>query len=148
LIADSAYQLADQYVRAIVNKKKKFIKTSAENAYYRSLSKDRVVCENFYGRLLSLFGVIRNKYKYEHNVYDKLFLVCTCLTNYHLRKNPLRRDYRRFYQELMQKRLDKALERIRKDKESKDRYNTRIKARKRQFSSNVHVPLTIRRLNE
>ncbi len=48
----------------------------------------------------------------------------------------------------MQKRLDKALERIRKDKESKDRYNTRIKARKRQFSSNVHVPLTIRRLNE
>jgi hypothetical protein len=83
------------------------------------------MCENFYGRLLSLFGVIRNKYKYEHNVYDKLFLVCTCLTNYHLRKNPLRRDYRRFYQELMQKRLDKALERIRKDKESKDRYNTR-----------------------
>ncbi len=54
LIADSAYQSADQYLRAVVMKKKKFIKTSADNAYYRSLSKDRVVCENFYGRLLSL----------------------------------------------------------------------------------------------
>jgi hypothetical protein len=47
LIADSAYQSADQYLRAIVMKKKKLIKRSADNSYYRSLSKDRVVCENF-----------------------------------------------------------------------------------------------------
>jgi hypothetical protein len=148
LIADSAYQSADQYVRAIVMKKKKFIKTSAENAYYRSLSKDRVICENFYGRLLSLFGVIRNKYKYEHNMYDKFFMVCTCLTNYHLRKNPLRNDDRGFYQAVMQKRLDKSLEKIKKNKESKERYNARIKARKRQRDSNIDVRETIRILNE
>jgi predicted N-acyltransferase len=61
IIIDSAYQSADQYLRAVVKKKKKFIKTSADNAYYRSLSKDRVVCEIFYGRLLTLFRVIRNK---------------------------------------------------------------------------------------
>jgi hypothetical protein len=81
LIADSAYQSAEQYLRAIVMKKKKLIKRSADNSYYRSLSKDRVVCENFYGRLLSLFGVITHKYKYEHTMYDKFLLVCACLTN-------------------------------------------------------------------
>jgi hypothetical protein len=129
-------------------KKKKFIKTSADNAYYRSLSKDRVVCENFYGRLLSLFGVIRNKYKYEHMMYDKLFVVCTCLTNYHLRKNPLRSDDRGYYKAVMQKRLDKALEKIRKEKESKERYNTKIRARKRQRDSLVDVCEIVRRMNE
>jgi hypothetical protein len=49
---------------------------------------------------------------------------------------------------VLQKRLDKALDRIRKEKESKDRYNAKIKARKRQLDSVVDVRDTIRRLNE
>jgi hypothetical protein len=148
LIADSAYQSAEQYLRAIVMKKKKFIKRYADNSCYRSLSKDRVVCENSYGRLLSLFGVIRHKYKYEHTMYDKFFLVYACHTNYHLRGNTLKSDDRAFYQAVLQKRLDKALDRIRKEKESNDRYNAKIKVRKRQLDSVVDVRDTIRRLNE
>ncbi len=44
----------------------------------------------------------------------------------------------------MQKRLDKALKRIRKDMELEDGYKARIKVRKRQRNSNVDVRGTIR----
>jgi hypothetical protein len=61
LIANSAYQSADKYLRGIVMKKRKSIRTSADNAYYRGLSKDRVICENFYGRMLSLISSHKTK---------------------------------------------------------------------------------------
>jgi hypothetical protein len=48
----------------------------------------------------------------------------------------------------MQKRLDKALEKIRKEKESKERYNTKIRTRKRQDDSLVDVCEIVRRMNE
>lgn len=147
LIADSAYQSADKYLRAVVMKKRKSIRTSADNVYYRSLSKDRVICENFYGRMLSLFGVIKQKYKYEHVMYDKFFIVCTCLTNYHLGKYPLRDNDGGYYQVVMKKRLDKAMEKIRKDRESKEKYNAKIKERKRQRESDVDIHRIIRRIN-
>ncbi len=81
-------------------------------------------------------------------MYDKLFVVCTCLTKYHLRKNPLRNDDRVHYKAVMQKRLDKVLEKIRKEKESKERYKTKIRARKRQGDSHMDVCEIVRRMNE
>jgi hypothetical protein len=80
--------------------------------------------------MVSLFGVIRNKYKSELMMYEQFFLVCACLINYHLKKNPLKSDNRGFYKGVMQKKLDKALEKIQKEKESKEKYNAKIRARK------------------
>jgi hypothetical protein len=128
--------------------KKQFIKTSADNACYINLSENRVVCEIFYGRLLSLFEVIRDKCKYEHVFYDKFFVVFTPLINYHLKKNPLRSDVRGYYEAAMQKRLDKVPKKIRKEKESKERDNIKIRGRKRQRDSLVDVREIFRRMNE
>jgi hypothetical protein len=48
-------------------------------------------------------------------MYDKFFLVCTFLTNYHLKKNLLRSDDRGYYKAVILKRLGKAQEKIRKN---------------------------------
>ncbi len=75
LIADSAYAGAQHYLRAAVVQKRSDIAHRPLNVRTMNsmLSCDRVIVENFYGRMLSLFGVRMQVYEYDHTMYDTFF---------------------------------------------------------------------------
>ncbi|KAG1689153.1 hypothetical protein DVH05_002791 [Phytophthora capsici] len=56
------------------------------------ISHDRVIVENVFGRLKTLWGVCSHKWKWDRDNYNLFFRVCMALTNYSVRCCPLRRD--------------------------------------------------------
>ncbi|KAF0712498.1 Aste57867_4809 [Aphanomyces stellatus] len=54
------------------------------------LSTDRVIVENFFGRLKTLWGLASDKYTWKKEEYNMYFQTCVALTNVHIRFNPLR----------------------------------------------------------
>lgn len=68
LTADIAYIGADKYLRAVVMKKRPTIQRSNERDYYKPLSADRVVCENFYGRLILLWKVMKHTFENDREI--------------------------------------------------------------------------------
>ncbi len=92
ILMDKGYQGAHQYVRAIIPKKKPHGKMiSIEDASWNAtVSSDRIIVENFFGRLTKLWGIIASKFKWGEESYDALFRLCVALTNYHISLHPLR----------------------------------------------------------
>jgi len=130
LIADSAYVGASRYLRAVTMKKRGSIPRSQQQ-YYNNLSRDRVICENFYGRLVNLFGVMRHVYRYEHVAYDDIFVVCCMLTNFHiLCGNPLRENDGQYYRKILQDRVEKVDTRALKRAECSRKYQQKLKAKR------------------
>jgi hypothetical protein len=98
----------------------------------KQLSKDRVVCENYYGRLLNLFGLMRQRFTYEHDKYDKCFLFYAALTNYHLLQNPLTGNDGQYYRSFIKSRIEEANEREKKKTESRQKYLSKMNQRKKR----------------
>ncbi|ETO63278.1 hypothetical protein F444_18992 [Phytophthora nicotianae P1976] len=55
-----------------------------------NISSDRVLVDNFFGRLCSLWRIVTDKYRSIEDLYDDIFQVCESLTNIHIESNPLR----------------------------------------------------------
>ena len=92
VLMDKGYQGASEYVRAIIPKKKphgKLLPVDDEN-WNATVSSDRIIVENFFGRLTKLWGVISSKYRWSEEGYDDIFRLCVALTNYHISFHPLR----------------------------------------------------------
>lgn len=65
LLADKGYAGAEAYVRAIIPKKAYATHplSAMDIAENRNISRARIVCENFYGRLKGLFKICTNNYR-------------------------------------------------------------------------------------
>ncbi len=87
--------------------------------------------ENYYGRMLSLFGIMRRVFDYEHKLYDPIFIICSCLTNYNLMKKPLRDEDRHFYYQWKEEREIKREERKKKREVCWKRHNEKLEAIKK-----------------
>lgn len=90
MLGDSVYVGGKKLLMTVSVTKRKFQRTNDERLYNQVISCDRVKCENFYGRMLNLFGVMRMTYRYDHHQYDNLFKMCAALTNWHMLKMPLK----------------------------------------------------------
>ncbi|KAE9206615.1 hypothetical protein PF002_g19957 [Phytophthora fragariae] len=66
----------------------------------KGVSHDRVIVENYFGRMKTLWGVCFDKWRWDEGAYDLFFRVCLALTNAHVRLRPLRAeegdDYQRY----------------------------------------------------
>ncbi|KAE9161320.1 hypothetical protein PF002_g32403 [Phytophthora fragariae] len=64
------------------------------------ISHDRVIVENYFGRMKMLWGVCSDKWRWDEGAYDLFFRVCLALTNAHVRLRHLRAeegdDYQRY----------------------------------------------------
>ena len=66
--------------------------TISEKEENDRISHDRVIVENYFGRLKSLWGVCSHKWEWDRQSYDIFFRACLALTNYSVRCCPLRRE--------------------------------------------------------
>ncbi|RHY26518.1 hypothetical protein DYB32_007536 [Aphanomyces invadans] len=92
LLADKGYQGIHEYVRGLTPTKRPLHGqlTFEQVAANERLSSDRVIVENFFGRLKTLWGLVSNQYSWKKEEYNIFFQTCVALTNVHIRFNPLR----------------------------------------------------------
>lgn len=98
-LADKGYQGGRQDVRVIHPKKKPAGRhlSTMEIEENRLISSDRIIVENYFGRLCSLWGVTSGVYKWAEKHYDSFFMFCIAATNFHIRIQGLRDEDGEFY---------------------------------------------------
>ncbi|ETL88566.1 hypothetical protein L917_12362, partial [Phytophthora nicotianae] len=92
VLADKGYQgLADAF-RVITPIKKRPLQqlTLDEGRTNDRIAHDRVIVENYFGRLTTLWAMCSDKYRLDENNSDMFFRSCVALTNFHVRILPLR----------------------------------------------------------
>ena len=122
LLADKGYQGASEKIRAILPSKGTNL-SREENVRNKKIAKNRIICENFYGRMKKLFKIMEGKYKWDEDSYSMVFKVCAALTNYHIMKYPLRNEDGIYYKVVLKSYADEELEKKRKQQERNKKYN-------------------------
>ena len=56
------------------------------------ISRERIIVENYIGRLKCLWKKMCSKYIWDESFFDVLFGIFVCLTNFHIMKHPLRSE--------------------------------------------------------
>ena len=56
------------------------------------ITRDRIIVENYFGRMKTLWKIMETKYTWDEGFYDILFGICLCITNFHILKHPLREE--------------------------------------------------------
>jgi hypothetical protein len=99
ILVDKGYQGLQDVIRAIhpICKKPNARLSQADITFNRNVSTDRIIVENFFGRLCSLWEVCSRKYRWSEALYDRIFITCVALTNFHIQKHPLRNEDVEFY---------------------------------------------------
>jgi len=131
ILADKGYQGAAEHVRVIHPKKKPANGelTIVEKEFNRKLSSDRIIVENYFGRMCGLWGILSHKYKWNEANYDKWFATCLSLTNFHVKYNPLRNDDGSFYTNIRARLASIGQQQARKRKRTQERYRERRRIR-------------------
>ncbi|RHY11459.1 hypothetical protein DYB36_008778 [Aphanomyces astaci] len=88
------YQGIQREVRAVLPTKKPIggVLTADELRTNDRIASDRVIVENFFGRLKTLWSVCSDIYAWKRQNYDMLFQTCLALTNVHVRIHNLRAE--------------------------------------------------------
>lgn len=72
------------------------------------VSSDRVIVENFFGRMCSLWSIMRNTYTWNEDRFDMLARLCCALTNYHINLMPMRATDQGHYQKCLSRYVSMA----------------------------------------
>ncbi|KAE9262562.1 hypothetical protein PR003_g33497, partial [Phytophthora rubi] len=97
------------------------------------IAHDRVLVENYFGRLTSLWAVASDKYRWSESSYDTLFRTCVALTNFNVHLNPLRSADGDSYSSYLGRLLSIGEDVIAKRKTSQKRYRNRREQRLRSM---------------
>ena len=65
------------------------------------VSADRVVVENFFGRVCGMFGMFTSKYSWIPDKFDAIVDFCFSIANFHIRIHPLREQDVGYYQNVI-----------------------------------------------
>ena len=97
----------------------------------REIASDRVIVENFYGRMKLSFNIIDQVFRNDLVRFDTTFDVCVALTNFILTFKPLRAEDGDYHRKWLRKMNDAALAAVevrkRQYSESKERRLARIR---------------------
>lgn len=95
VLADSGYQGINKEVPGAVTprKKPKNQERSAEDiAFNKTITHQRIIVENWFGRLKVLWNIMYQCYRLKLSFYDDLWKFCASITNYHILHHPLRHE--------------------------------------------------------
>jgi hypothetical protein len=100
------------------------------------VSSDRIVVENCFGRLYSLWEICSRRYRWAENLYHSIFSLGVALTNFHIERHPLRSEDVDFFTRRKGKMTALAEERIKKRQMTQNRYraNRRLRTNASQHS--------------
>ena len=140
-LADKGYQGASVVAR-IKTPKKKTAQRILDRDDIRSnkqIERARVIVENYFGRLKSLWGQMRTCYKLKQDMYNPFFRFCCALTNWHLTFLPLRAEDGNFEENyiLMLREQQKQAQK-RRDEQSR---SSNARPRQRMFVSSSTASL-------
>ena len=95
ILVDKGYQGSAEFCRTIhpIKKKARSNLTSEQKQINKNIASDRIIVENYFGRKVSLWGLMAHKYRWNEGDYDMYSEFCTALTNFHIHKHPLRANY-------------------------------------------------------
>ena len=65
--------------------------SAEDEEFNRILSSDRIIIENYFGRMKIVFGVMHYKFRCTITMLSDLIPMIVALTNYHIQNHPLRR---------------------------------------------------------
>ena len=102
VLTDKGYQGGQEFCRVIhpTRKPPRGVLTPAEVAENHHISSDRIIVENFFGRVCGLWNVLSSKWKWAEKNYDAVFRLCLGLTNFHISRKPLRAADAILYQQV------------------------------------------------
>ena len=87
--------LNNSYPEAVVTIRKPIGRdlTQEENAINNRIESDRVIVENFFGRLKSTFGILGSRFRGDKkNHLQHIIPICMSLTNYYSSLHPMRQE--------------------------------------------------------
>jgi hypothetical protein len=92
ILVDKGYQGVQDYIRGIhpIKKQPNRRLSRSDEESNKTISSDRIIVENYFGRLCTLWGICSNKFRWSRDLYDMIFKACVALTNVHIRRNSLR----------------------------------------------------------
>ena len=131
ILADKGYKGAESQARVITpNKKPINGQLSLRDLTYNNAhSGNRVIVENFFGRMTTCWGIIGSKWRWNEDAYDKVFSLCIALTNLHVSFNPLRNADSGEYNRYINRLYDISENTVQKRRRSQEDYRRRRRAR-------------------
>lgn len=131
ILADKGYQGGDQIMRVISPYKKPIrgVLTAEKERYNKKLSSDRILVENYFGRMLSYWNIMSRKYTWSENSYDTIASCCVSLTNCLLDLSPLRREDGDWYVRYRNRLMEIGSTRQRKRKQTQANYRSNRRRR-------------------
>ncbi|KAH9103357.1 hypothetical protein LEN26_015310 [Aphanomyces euteiches] len=92
VLADKGYQGLSNHLRAVTPVKRSpgSILTVEQEQFNADIATDRVIVENFFGRVNTLWSVADDLFLWKRENYDMFIQSCVALTNVHIRFLPLR----------------------------------------------------------
>lgn len=92
ILADKGYQGGAEISRMITPYKKPIRGelSAAQERFNKKLSSDRILVENYFGRMVSYWNIMSRKYTWSEDLYDTFASLCVSLTNCLVDLNPLR----------------------------------------------------------
>lgn len=104
----------------------------------KKLSSDRIIVENYFGRMMMLWNIMADKYKWSEQLYDTVAMMCISLTNVHVRNQPLRLNdgewYGRYLNRLARIGADKKRKRAETQALSRKNRRQRLRVRFRSVT--------------
>jgi hypothetical protein len=94
-LADSGYQGLQRSIPEVIlpfKKPRNDELTEEQKEHNRTLSRNRIIVENFFGRWKELFGIVHVVFRAESDFLKMVIPVTIALTNFHVRKHPLSRS--------------------------------------------------------
>lgn len=104
--------------------------TQEDRARNTEINRIRVPVEQFFGRMLSSWGLLHGVYRWDHVNFDFDFRICALLTNELIRHNQLAELDHDFYTKYLSTRRTEAEQRHRKRQEQLQRYANAKRARR------------------
>mgnify|MGYP001068459656 CR=1 FL=1 len=121
-LGDRGYQGQDSDTLEV---RRTFVKRNAntpgERRTNETLSQIRVPVEQFFGRLVKLWAIMKGTYRYDRVNFDSDYDNCVLLTNEHIKANNLEESDLRLYRAFLQQRKEAEEKRQQKRQVDRDR---------------------------
>jgi hypothetical protein len=136
VLVDMGYQGSGSIIRTIQPKRKPRNDelTNEEIQRNKRVSSDRILVENYFGRMSKLWSIMSDTFRWSHDKYDMIATISCALTNYHTSLTPLIAQDGSYYNLTLK-------EYIRRGQQSKEKRSRNQAAYRRRRANRINLEL-------